>query len=137
MRTIPDREQRLLLYALAIMAMGSAVLLFVRGYAGRVPLTATRRGELAVPSPSASVPGETPPRKSRRTLNPNYATEAELMSLPGIGPVLARSIIRHRKDHIFFDGQDLAAVRGIGPETLSRLLPRLEFESAHGPDGGD
>jgi hypothetical protein len=52
------------------------------------------------------------------------ADEAELQSLPGVGPVIARRIIEwrsRRKDT--WGPDDLLEVSGIGPATLERLRP--------------
>jgi competence protein ComEA len=61
-------------------------------------------------------------------IDPNRASEAELTSLPGIGPHLARQIASYRMLHGPFAGaEDLLRVRGIGERTLARLRPRLAF----------
>jgi len=61
----------------------------------------------------ALVPGATP-------LDLNAATEAELMTLPGIGPELARRIVEGRP---FRSVDDLARVKGIGPKKLEVVRP--------------
>jgi competence ComEA-like helix-hairpin-helix protein len=56
----------------------------------------------------------------------NRAGPAELDALPGIGPVLAERIIRHRGAHgPFHEPEDLLAVPGIGPRLLERLRARV------------
>jgi competence ComEA-like helix-hairpin-helix protein len=56
----------------------------------------------------------------------NRAGAAELATLPGIGPMLARRLLAHRRRHgPFRRPEDLRAVRGIGPRLLARLRPRL------------
>ena len=58
----------------------------------------------------------------------NAATEAELTSLPGIGPAKAAAIIQHRTAHGPFKNlSDLDAVSGIGPATLSNITPLVTF----------
>lgn len=66
-----------------------------------------------------------------RRLDINRARRAELMLLPGIGPVTADRIIalRERKGHIA-DLDQLSAVRGLGPARLERLAPYLSFTPA-------
>jgi competence protein ComEA len=54
----------------------------------------------------------------------NAAAEAELQTLPGIGPALARRIVEYRAAHGRFQRPgDLANVRGIGPATAAKLAP--------------
>lgn len=55
-------------------------------------------------------------------VNINTATEAELDTLPRIGPVIAKRIIAHRKEHGNFKSvEELMNVSGIGEKTFARL----------------
>lgn len=59
----------------------------------------------------------------------NTAGEAQLISLPGIGPVLARRIIAHRQRQGPYQRlEDLLQVEGIGPKLLERLRPLVNVE---------
>jgi competence protein ComEA len=59
----------------------------------------------------------------------NTATQAELESLPDIGPALARRIIEFRTSKGPFRRVDeLDNVSGIGPRTLERLRPLVTTE---------
>jgi competence protein ComEA len=52
----------------------------------------------------------------------NRASAADLESLPGIGPALARRIVEHREAHgPFRSVDDLDRVSGIGPRLLERI----------------
>lgn len=64
------------------------------------------------------------------TLDPNRAPEVELQRLRGVGPVLARSIVEHRRTAPFRTRADLLEVKGIGPATLRRIAPHLELSGA-------
>lgn len=58
------------------------------------------------------------------TLNLNTATQAQLESLPKIGPALAERIMAARP---YRSLQDLDAVKGIGPNLLRALAPLVSF----------
>lgn len=61
-------------------------------------------------------------------INPNRADAAELRRLPGVGPVTARAVLRHRRRHgPFADRVEMLRVPGIGPRTLARLAPHLSL----------
>ena len=61
-------------------------------------------------------------------IDPNAAGRAEWDRLPGIGPVTAIAIVEQRRDHGPFRGPaDLLDVRGIGPRTLAKLEPFLDW----------
>lgn len=53
----------------------------------------------------------------------NTASEAELMRLPRVGPVLAGAIVAARSENKFADVDDLRRVKGIGVKTLDALRP--------------
>lgn len=58
----------------------------------------------------------------------NYATEAELTTLPGIGPSKAQAIINYRDEHGFFSqNEDLLNISGIGEKTLENLLDHIQI----------
>ena len=57
-------------------------------------------------------------------VNLNTASEAELETLPGIGPVTAQKILAWRAEHGRFTAvAELQEVSGIGPKTLAQLEP--------------
>lgn len=67
-------------------------------------------------------------------IDPNEAGWAELAQLPGIGEVFAKRIVTYREQHmppgggrVFCRAEDLLAIRGIGPKTIERIRPRLQF----------
>jgi competence protein ComEA len=64
---------------------------------------------------------------SNRPLNPNIATEAELVTLPEVGPEMAKAIIAKRTERAFEKPEDMLDVKGIGPKTLEKMKPRLQF----------
>lgn len=62
---------------------------------------------------------------TKSVVNLNTATEAELVTLPGIGPSKAQAIIAHRERRAFRRIEELMRVRGIGRSTFRRLRSRL------------
>ncbi|MEX0602266.1 MAG: helix-hairpin-helix domain-containing protein [Bacteroidota bacterium] len=57
-----------------------------------------------------------------RPVNLNTATKRELMTLPGIGEIMAERILLHRQDHgEFRRPEDLLNVRGIGKKRLEEM----------------
>jgi len=68
-------------------------------------------------------------------IDPNRASAADLVRLPGIGPSLAGRIVADRDQHGGFPSPEaLLRVRGIGPKILERIRGFLSFPS---PSGGD
>lgn len=62
-------------------------------------------------------------------VNINTATAAELETLPGIGPAIAKEIIAFRDVHGRFDTiESLDRVPGIGPVMLGKLKGLIVFE---------
>jgi competence ComEA-like helix-hairpin-helix protein len=67
-------------------------------------------------------------------VNPNDAPAGSLMRLPGIGPSRANAIISYRERFEAENGRrafespaDLTKVKGIGPKTVEKMGPWLEF----------
>lgn len=68
------------------------------------------------------------PLEAGERIDPNHASELELDRLPGIGPSTAAAIVRERdRGAVFRRPEELTVVRGIGPATVERLRPWLEF----------
>ena len=62
--------------------------------------------------------------RSRR-LDINSASEEDLQSLEGIGPVIAARIVERRENAPFRSVDELASVKGIGRKLLERLRPHV------------
>lgn len=68
-----------------------------------------------------------------RRVDPRVATAREFEALPGIGPAIARRIVEARARGVTFERpSDLARVRGIGPRTVTRIAPYLDFTGRTG-----
>jgi competence protein ComEA len=77
-------------------------------------------------STSAAAPATSPVDEGMSPVDLNTATEAELDTLPGVGPVTAAAIIAWRQAHGSFTSVDqLAEVDGIGPARLEKLKTRV------------
>ena len=93
------------------------------------PAPESARGGPATGGPGTDAPaGASGPRAP---LDLNRATEQELDALPGVGPVLARRIVDHRRRFgPFRDPRDLMSVQGIGPKLSGRLAPYVRAAGA-------
>lgn len=73
-------------------------------------------------------------------VNLNSATEEEILTLPGIGPALAKALIEHRPYENF---DDVSNVPGIGDTKLYAMIDRLSIDQPEEdfdeepPDSGD
>jgi competence protein ComEA len=77
------------------------------------------------------------PLAEGETVDPNRADEAELRRLPGIGPVTARAVIRHRRQHgPFRSREELLDVPGVGPRTMARLADRIPLPPGTATEAG-
>jgi len=64
-------------------------------------------------------------------VNINTATQAELETLSGLGPVKAKAIVDYRKKNGNFKSvDDLEKVEGIGPATLKNLRKDVSVSGA-------
>ncbi|MDD2401982.1 MAG: helix-hairpin-helix domain-containing protein [Clostridia bacterium] len=62
-------------------------------------------------------------------ININTADQALLISLPGIGPAIAKRIIEYREiKGVFYDIQDITNVSGIGTATFDKLKDKITVE---------
>lgn len=81
----------------------------------------------AVPAPPGSTqapPGG--PSAAPGPVNINTADQAALESLPGLGPVLAGTIIAYRTEHgPFARIEDIQKVSGIGPKIFARIRDHI------------
>jgi competence ComEA-like helix-hairpin-helix protein len=62
-----------------------------------------------------------------KLVNLNTATQAELETLPGVGPKLAQRIMLARKQQAFTSLEDLDRVSGVGKSTLDRWRDRVTW----------
>jgi competence protein ComEA len=83
--------------------------------------------QIVVPKPGATAPGGTGTTSTTGAgalININTASETDLETLPGVGPVTAAAIIDYRTQNgPFSTVDDLIDVSGIGPSTLEQVRP--------------
>lgn len=72
---------------------------------------------------------ESAPGEGALVVNVNLATQQELETIPGVGPVLAREIIRGRP---YDKVEDLNRVKGIGSYTFNSIRPYVKVEGETG-----
>ena len=72
-----------------------------------------------------NIGAELMPGEGGLIINVNTATEAELETIPGIGPFLARQIINGR---LYDRIEDLERVPGIGHYTLNKIRPYVKVQ---------
>ena len=63
-------------------------------------------------------------------IDPNKASQEELMSLPGVGAATAKRIIEGRSDGPYQSENDLLRVKGISQKSLQAITPSLRFPKA-------
>ena len=61
-------------------------------------------------------------------ININTASEKELDALPGIGPSIARRIVKHRSSQSFTKIEDIMFVNGIGEKKFAKLKELITVE---------
>jgi len=125
--TCPEKGIIVLFLALALLGLGIGL------WSGRKrPEIESRKGPQ---QQIAATKAEIKPRNTRRIeLDLNSATESELTSLRGVGPVLAKRIVAYRgKNGPFICVEELLNVKGIGPSTLADI----EREVFCGPKQGN
>ncbi|MEW6717921.1 MAG: helix-hairpin-helix domain-containing protein [Chloroflexota bacterium] len=74
------------------------------------------------PAPTSSANQPPNPQTTDSVININTATQEELESLPGIGPVTAEKIIVYRQEHgLFTSIEEIQNVSGIGPVMFEKI----------------
>jgi competence protein ComEA len=77
------------------------------------------------------------PKTPGGVIDPNLASQADLETLPGIGPVLAQRIIAYRRAHGPYKKiADLRKVFGIGRKKLEKMKPYLTIAAETGTADG-
>ncbi len=115
-RSIDDLRQ--------VSGIGSKTLERLRPYLFVVP----RESFVAFDDESEAMPIEpTKPtgkgKQPSESIDVNFASQADLQKLPGIGPKLSQRILDERAKAAFKNVDELRRVSGIGPKTLEKIKP--------------
>jgi len=112
------RELKAILFLLTIVIIGGVITLYKSKNPSFAPELILNNS-----SDSATYYDSTKKRPSiKQPLNINLASEKQLQTLPGIGPVLSKRIIEQReKKGGFKSTQELKEVSGIGDKKFERL----------------
>ena len=87
------------------------------------PGIGTLAGPMAAPGQEVQAPAQ--------PLDLNAATAEALVTIPGIGAVMAERIVQWRQEHGPFQSvDDLMKVKGIGEKTLEKLRPYVRVGKA-------
>ena len=104
---------------------------YVVGYTGVVVIPPGEAPPQPNGAPPQTAPARTqapPPPAASYPVNLNTATQAQLETLPGIGPVKAQAILAWRAANGgFANANQLLQVNGIGQKTLEGLLPYITW----------
>jgi competence protein ComEA len=87
------------------------------------PLVLERRKPVTQPARPARTPSAGKLQPGDPPIEVNAADAADLVRIPGVGPVTAQNILAARAERPFSSIEDLDRVKGIGPKTLEKLRP--------------
>ena len=94
------------------------------------PLPPAQPQALARASADAQEPAQAPEQGSEPArINLNTATQAQLETLPGVGPSTAKKIMDYRARRPFTRTSQLRHIKGIGAKTYRRLAPLVTTEA--------
>ncbi len=96
---------------------------FLRGRLGHEILVEVERADPAASQAETVRAAEKTPAFDDGRLDLNVATQAELETLPGIGPVLSERILQYRETHDGFGAvSELLNVEGVGEKIYQKIV---------------
>jgi competence protein ComEA len=124
---LTPQETRILTFLVAALIIGSALSLYQHRHAlPPVELVVGSQSQSGQANLIDSTSSRSLSDSTREKVDINVATQAELQSLPGIGPSLAQRIVDYRQAHgPFSSPEEITQVRGIGPKTYQKICPLI------------
>lgn len=138
-------ERKALLFLAAVLSLGTGVRV-MRGDGEAVPPSAraalagqlaavdsaiAARGRRGTPTPASLVTPQVTPRALTSPVDLDSAPESVLVTLPGVGPALAKRIVQDRaRGGPFGSLTAFTRVAGIGEKTAARLAPYVTFSAS-------
>uniref|UniRef100_A0A7C3Z2T8 Helix-hairpin-helix domain-containing protein n=1 Tax=candidate division WOR-3 bacterium TaxID=2052148 RepID=A0A7C3Z2T8_UNCW3 len=124
-----EKEKTILIFL--IVAFGTALILnFLKHYQTSKAIMKILPMEETLGEKSETIKGRpVKEQKKDEKININRATLEELITLPGIGPVLAERIIEYRKQSGGFKRiEEIMKVKGIGRKKFARLKDKIKID---------
>jgi|TARA_B100000035_G_C20968280_1_gene539811 comEA protein len=128
-----QQEKLIIKFLLGMISLGIVVTGYRYWFGKEVPsaeddILAFRAAVKRVAEEKEKNPAEKRQNQFQKSVNINTSNKADLMSIPGIGPVTAERIILHREDYGLYQSvEGLLEVRGIGPKTFDKIKAYIKI----------
>jgi comEA protein len=129
-----QQEKLIIKFLLGVIMLGIVVTGYRHWFGESVPssekeILAFQAAAVRVAEEKEKIPNENRQNQLLKSVNINTSNKADMMKIPGIGPVTAERIILHREDHGLFNSvEELLNVKGIGPKTLEKIRTYIKIE---------
>lgn len=128
MNLFTNQEKMIIRFLTGILLLGTVVTFYRHFWGEQTPEPVVdlrafqEKTELIQNQAISDTQAENEQNQLLKIVNINNSKKAELMTVPGIGPVMAERIIQFRKDFGSFSSiEDLKQVKGIGEKTFEKI----------------
>ncbi len=134
MSVFTQQEKLIIKFLLGVISLGMIVTAYRHWFGNEVPsaeaeILAFKAAANRVAEEKAKNLVEKKQNQFQKSVNINTSNKADLMSIPGVGPVTAERIIIHREDYGLFNSvEGLLEVKGIGPKTFEKIKAYIKIE---------
>ncbi|MEA1881273.1 MAG: ComEA family DNA-binding protein [Candidatus Marinimicrobia bacterium] len=134
MSVFTQQEKLIIKFLLGVISLGIVVSAYRHWLGSEIPSTeaeilAFKAAAKWVAEEKDKNPAEKRGNQFQKSVNINTSNKADLMSIPGIGPVTAERIILHREDYGLYQSvEGILEVRGIGPKTFEKIKAYIKIE---------